>query len=111
MHWRAKDTQPWTGLKKAPGKFQPPASSDPASGLPISLRNGRATVKTKTLPKGMPKSDVTLDIALSLFRYPRDLGDHDGAPISVRLGPFGFFVERRCVMASVPKVVLRIQPI
>nr|XP_024364325.1 uncharacterized protein LOC112276825 isoform X3 [Physcomitrium patens] len=90
---------------------------DPATQLQVLMRVGpygayvqlgEASKKQKprrtTLPKGVKSEEVTLQKALELLSYPRELGKHpaEGTPIIVSIGKFGFFLRHRAIIASVP---------
>jgi DNA topoisomerase-1 len=94
--------------------------TDPASGLEVSLRNGRfgpylqlgeqikppkpkkgekaepvEKPKRSSLPKGTAPEDVTLASALRLLSLPREVGrsPEDGEPIKAGIGRFGPYVQ------------------
>jgi len=81
---------------------------DPATGHDILVRAGRygpyvtevlpdgATGKPKTgsLPSGVSPSDVSLEQALELLSFPRALGEHEGAPVTVHRGRYGPYVQK-----------------
>ena len=96
---------------------------DPASGMPVTLRNGpyglyvqlgEAVAKTKEAPavkpkrqsllKGMTPDDVTLDKALALLSLPRELGPHpeDQQPVLAGVGRFGPYVKHGAKYKSIP---------
>ncbi|MEO8082460.1 MAG: type I DNA topoisomerase [Ardenticatenales bacterium] len=87
---------------------------DPASGLPVFLRDGpygpyvqlgetdEPKPKRVSLPKGVAAADVDLEKALALLSLPRDLGLHpeSGKPIRAGVGRFGPYVVHDTVFAS-----------
>ena len=96
---------------------------DPASGMPVTLRNGpyglyvqlgEAVVKTKETPavkpkrqsllKGMMPDEVTLEKALLLLSLPRELGLHpeDQQPVLAGVGRFGPYVKHGPKYKSIP---------
>ena len=82
---------------------------DPASGRPMSVRMGRygafvqiGTKEDEDKPKfaglrpGQKMDTITLDVALDLFKLPRELGSTpDGEPVSANIGRFGPYVALR----------------
>lgn len=90
-----------------------PASigTDPASGLPVSIRTGRfgpyvqigeqteEMKKKKEKPKrasllrGMNLEDIDLAVALQLLSLPRTLGTWKGEPITAQVGRFGPYIK------------------
>lgn len=77
--------------------------TDPASGEKVSVRIGRfgpiaqigegEKVRYASLKKGLMLETVTLEEALELFKFPRQLGDFEGKPVSVGIGRFGPYVK------------------
>ncbi|OGJ54564.1 DNA topoisomerase I [Candidatus Peribacteria bacterium RIFCSPHIGHO2_02_FULL_49_16] len=59
--------------------------------------------KTASVPKHIPMDDVTLDQALSLLAFPRQLGLKDKKEIEVHLGRFGPYIKCGDVTVSIPK--------
>jgi DNA topoisomerase-1 len=97
--------------------------TDPASGLPVTLRNGPyglyvqlgdAVPKSKEAPavkpkrqsllKGMTPDEVTLDNALALLSLPRELGAHpeDKEMVLAGVGRFGPYVKHGTKYKSIP---------
>ncbi|MGY2047019.1 type I DNA topoisomerase [Methylobacterium sp. JK268] len=94
---------------------------DPATGLPVTLRDGRfgpfvqrgeasaekdaEKPKRSSLPKGLSPSDVTLEIALKLLALPREVARHPetGEPILANLGRFGPYVQHGKTYANLGK--------
>ncbi len=86
-----------------------PLGVDPASGLPVLLRDGRLgrylqlgesraggkRPKTASVWPTIPAETITLDQALKLLAYPRLLGAHpdSGTPVTVQDGPYGPYVK------------------
>ena len=101
---------------------------DPATGLPVTLRDGRfgpfvqlgeasaekgaEKPKRSSLPKGTTPGSVTLEIALRLLSLPREVAKHPetGEPILANLGRFGPYVQHGKTYANLGKddVVLEI---
>jgi DNA topoisomerase I len=81
--------------------------TDPASGRPVSVRMGRygafvqiGTKEDEDKPKfaglrpGQKMDTITLDVALDLFKLPRELGlTAEGEPVSANIGRFGPYVR------------------
>lgn len=81
--------------------------TDPKSGKPVSVRMGRygpfAQIGTKDdeekprfagLRPGQKMSEISLELALELFKLPRDLGNSpEGEKISANIGRFGPYVR------------------
>ena len=81
--------------------------TDPASGRPMSVRMGRygafvqiGTKEDVDKPKfaglrpGQKMDTITLDVALDLFKLPRELGaTPEGEPVSANIGRFGPYVR------------------
>ncbi len=79
--------------------------TDPATGLPVTARNGRFgpfvqlgegdKPKRSSIPKGMTVAGITLEQALQLLSLPRVIGLHpeDGEPILANNGKFGPYVQ------------------
>jgi len=81
--------------------------TDPASGRPVSVRMGRygafvqiGTKEDEEKPKfaglrpGQKMDTITLDVALDLFKLPRELGaTADNEPVSANIGRFGPYVR------------------
>ncbi|CAX25733.1 DNA topoisomerase I [Methylorubrum extorquens DM4] len=94
---------------------------DPATGLPVTLRDGRfgpfvqlgeasaekgaEKPKRSSLPKGMTSGSVTLEIALRLLSLPREVAKHPetGEPILANLGRFGPYVQHGKTYANLGK--------
>jgi DNA topoisomerase I len=80
---------------------------DPASGRPVSVRMGRygafvqiGTKEDEDKPKfaglrpGQKMDTITLEVALDLFKLPRELGaTPDNEPVSANIGRFGPYVR------------------
>jgi DNA topoisomerase-1 len=88
---------------------------DPASGLEVTLRDGRfgpyvqlgeavdgEKPKRAGLPKGTDPNTVDLDFALALLSLPREVGLHPetGDPILAGIGRFGPYVQHGKTYAS-----------
>jgi len=94
---------------------------DPATGLPVTLRDGRFgpfvqlgeasaekgadKPKRSSLAKGMTPSDVDLEKALRLLALPREVARHPetGEPILANIGRYGPYVQHGKTYANLGK--------
>lgn len=56
-----------------------------------------------SLLKGQSMADITLEEALKLFEFPRQLGTYEDKEVSVAIGRFGPYVRHDGVFVSIPK--------
>ena len=90
--------------------------NDPETGLPVMVKIGRygplvqmgsadTEVKPKfaSLQKGQSIETITLEEAVKLFDLPRDLGEFEGAQVTIGVGHFGPYVKHNGKYASIPK--------
>ena len=88
---------------------------DPVTGEPVSVKIGRfgpvvqiggSDTENKprfaSLLKDQSLSTITLDEALRLFAFPRELGDYEGLPVQVGVGRFGPYVRHDGKYVSIP---------
>ncbi|MDE6854536.1 MAG: DNA topoisomerase I, partial [Muribaculaceae bacterium] len=88
---------------------------DPTTGEPVSVKIGRfgpvvqigdseaeAKPRFASLLKGQSMSTITLEEALGLFEFPRELGDYEEKPVSVGIGRFGPYVRHDNKYVSIP---------
>ncbi len=93
---------------------------DPKTGKTIYIKTGRFGTyvqlgefnkddkeapkpRSSSLPPGMKFDDVTLEIALDLFKLPRELGkSKDGDIITVQIGRYGPYLKAGKINASLP---------
>jgi DNA topoisomerase-1 len=61
--------------------------------------------KRASVPRGTSPSDVTLEQAVALLEWPRELGVHpdDGKPVTANQGRFGPYVAHEKNFRSIPK--------
>ena len=90
--------------------------NDPKTGKPVSVKIGRfgpvvqlgsAEDEEKphfaSLNKNQSINTLTLEEALKLFDLPRDLGEFEGAVVTVAVGRFGPYVKHAGKFVSIPK--------
>ncbi len=91
---------------------------DPATGHTVSVKIGRfgplvqignsegdEKPRFASLLKGQTLSTITLEEALSLFEFPRTIGDFEDLEVSVSIGRFGPYVKHGSAFVSIPKGV------
>ncbi len=49
--------------------------------------------KSASIPKGVSIDELTLQVALAQLSFPRNLGEHNGAPLTVAIGRFGPYIK------------------
>lgn len=89
---------------------------DPLSGQPVSVKIGRfgplvqigsndgdEKPRFASLLKGQSVETITLDEALKLFEYPKNLGKYEDKDITVAIGRFGPYVKHDGKFVSIPK--------
>ncbi len=101
---------------------------DPKTGLPVVARIGRfgpyvqlgrfdpveknvtkakkeakPKLRSASLPKNISIDNVSLELALGLLNFPRELGAHDGNRMTVFLGRFGPYLKCGEVTTTLPK--------
>lgn len=92
--------------------------NDPKSGRPVSVKIGRygpivqigqPTDDDKplfaSLPKEQSMSSITLEEALKLFEFPRNLGDYEGNSVVANVGKFGPYIRHDGKFVSIPKTI------
>lgn len=90
--------------------------NDPVSGKPVSVKIGRygplvqlgdtdneEKPQFASLLKGQSVSTITLEDALKLFEFPRNLGDYEDKAVTVAIGRFGPYVKHDNKFISIPK--------
>ena len=89
----------------------------PESGKPVSVKIGRfgplvqigggnddeEKPQFASLLKGQSLSTLTLEEALKLFEFPRELGEFEEKPVTVAIGRFGPYVRHDGKFVSIPK--------
>ncbi|MBM4344711.1 MAG: type I DNA topoisomerase [Deltaproteobacteria bacterium] len=94
-------------LVQAKDRADAPIGTDPASGKPVFLKNGRFgwflqlganggdERKNASLSKGMDPQQLTLDVALRQLALPRELGPgKGGVAITAHAGRYGDYVQQ-----------------
>lgn len=89
---------------------------DPSTGETVSVKIGRfgpvvqigeadadAKPRFASLLKDQSMATITLEDALKLFEFPRQLGDFEGKAVSVGVGRFGPYVRHDGKYVSIPK--------
>ncbi|MDD5623407.1 MAG: type I DNA topoisomerase [Candidatus Peribacteraceae bacterium] len=105
---RELGTDPRTGLVvlARTGRFGPYVQlgrNDGASESKKGKKEKREKLRSASIPKTLSKEDITLEQALKLLAFPRDLGEKDGMPVEVYLGRFGPYIKWSETTASLPK--------
>ncbi|MBO4803099.1 MAG: type I DNA topoisomerase [Muribaculaceae bacterium] len=90
--------------------------NDPETGLPVMVKIGRygplvqmgsADNENKprfaSLQKGQSIETLTLEEAIKLFDMPRDLGEFEGAEVTIGVGHYGPYVKHGGKYVSIPK--------
>jgi len=88
---------------------------DPVSGRRVSVRLGRygplvqigeaddEEKRQKGIPGTLSIATITLDQAMELFKFPRDIGEFEGSKMDVKVGRFGPYIEHAGAFYSIPK--------
>ena len=90
--------------------------TDPVTGEPVSVKIGRfgplvqvgegegdSKPRFASLLKGQSVATITLEEALKLFDFPRELGTFEDADVTVAIGRFGPYVRHKGKFVSIPK--------
>ncbi|MCF7845000.1 MAG: type I DNA topoisomerase [Kiritimatiellales bacterium] len=91
--------------------------TDPKSGLEVLVRTGRfgpyvqlgrpddkkEKPKSASVPKEIGKDNITLEEALDLLSFPKELGEKDKEVITVNLGRFGPYIRWGKQTATLPE--------
>ena len=88
---------------------------DPQTGENVVVRIGRfgpmaqigegESVRYAGLLKGQLMETITLEEALDLFKFPRQLGEFEEKPVSVGIGRFGPYIKHNQLFVSLKKGV------
>ena len=70
----------------------------------IQLGDGEGEEKPQfaSLLKGQSVGTITLEEALALFAFPRNIGDYEDKPVTVAIGRFGPYVKHDGKFVSIP---------
>ena len=90
--------------------------NDPKTGQPVMVKigrygplvqmgtaDGKAKPRFASLQKGQSIETITLEEALKLFDLPRELGDFEGAAVTIGVGHYGPYVKHNGKYVSIPK--------
>lgn len=72
-------------------------------GRPDDFKGTKEKPRSASLPKGTEKEKVTLEQALELFSFPKELGQSGDDVITVNLGRFGPYLKCGKLTATLPK--------
>ncbi len=74
-------------------------------GTPQDVKDGKIKGKpsSASLETGMTRDGITLEEALQLLSFPRELGKKDGEPVTANKGRFGPYIKWGKVTVSLPK--------
>lgn len=88
---------------------------DPQTGETVSVRIGRfgpvaqigdgENIRYAGLQKGQLMETITLEEALALFKFPRQLGEYEGKAVTVAIGRFGPYIKHDQLFVSLKKGV------
>lgn len=88
------------------GKFDPEekkATKKKAKKGEKAVKDAKPKLKSASLPKNVLIDNVTLEQALGLLSFPRELGLHETNPVTVYLGRFGPYIKCGESTTSLPK--------
>ena len=107
------------GISREEASSQRELGKDPKTGKPVIARVGRfgpmvqigvAEDEEKpafaSIPEGVSVEEVTLEEALRMFEFPRNLGKIDGEDVLVNTGRFGPYVKCGKTNASLKKATM-----
>ncbi len=87
--------------------------TDPATGETVSVRIGRfgpmaqigegEKIRYAGLQKGQLMETITLEEALTLFKFPRKLGQYEDHEVAIGIGRFGPYIKHNNVYVSLKK--------
>ena len=71
--------------------------------IQIGSPDGNVKPRFASLLKGQSVDTITLEEALKLFEFPKELGEFEGKPVSIGIGKFGPYVRHDGKYVSLPK--------
>jgi DNA topoisomerase-1 len=90
--------------------------TDPKTGKPVSVKIGRfgplvqigdgendEKPQFASLLKGQSVGTITLEEALKLFEFPRNIGEFEGKEVTIAIGRFGPYIKHDNKFVSIPK--------
>lgn len=90
--------------------------TDPKTGKPVSVKIGRfgplvqigdgendEKPQFASLLKGQSVGSITLEEALKLFDFPRNIGEFEGKEVTIAIGRFGPYIKHDTKFVSIPK--------
>ncbi len=71
----------------------------------VQIGDGEGDEKPQfaSLLKGQSVSTITLEEALKLFEFPRNLGTYEGSEVTVAIGKYGPYIKHEGKFVSIPK--------
>ena len=107
------------GISREEASSQRELGKDPKSGKPVIARVGRFGPMVQigvaeddekpafaSIPEGVSVEEVTLEQALKMFEFPRNLGQLEGEDVLVNTGRFGPYVKCGKTNASLKKATM-----
>lgn len=71
--------------------------------IQVGDTDGAEKPRFASLLKGQSMTEITLEEALKLFEFPRELGTYEGSDVSVAIGRFGPYIRHNGKFVSIPK--------
>jgi len=107
------------GISREEASSQRELGKDPKSGKPVIARVGRfgpmvqigvaedeEKPKFASIPEGSSVEEVTLEEALKMFEFPRNVGQFEGEDVLVNTGRFGPYIKCGKTNASLKKAAV-----
>ncbi len=101
---RTLGKDPETGLDVVvrTGRFGPYVQLGKPEDLPEKKGKKKVKLKSASIPKHLSMDDVTLEQALSLLSFPKELGMHEGTTVTLAFGRFGPYFTWGETKAALP---------